>query len=493
MVRLFYLLNLYSKCISLQLLMNNICREIEKETNVNNEFIVKFLPYLMNPLMMILFDDVKDLVGYKQKRSVSDILYNDKYGFIEGCDFKIEKNKKKHACKPINDIYLTIDTLKCICLISPSEESNNFRKCFIKIEKAYDLNKQKFTKSYFDINKHTNKEVLYLIFIKNDIYKFGITNDIRKRLMNHAKFLKYQYVIKCWDSTNRTVSKKIEDNIKRYIKVNKFNHQYEGQTEIIKTNDIDKLIKVFDVYVSNEITEYNDIFRNKELEQKIILAEKMIELHKLQAIELDKHVEIINGLHNMKGNNITIYLNDIFKSNNNIQINQDVVIFENNNDKLQLDKKIIKEIDDIELIIRKCRHCSKNKKQEDFGWDSVNVSYFKQCIECRNRCRMLDKEKRDKKIIIDNNELKFTQELDVDEKKYIQRNREYYKKNSSEIIDHKKRYMVNRINNITDPNKAYCKKCNTIKNNEEFGINIKINQQYKQCSMCRSKQTIVVV
>lgn len=490
--------------------------KLTTETTIDKQFYEKFFCYLDKPSDMIAFDDVKDWIGYKQKRTITEILFNKKYDYVNGIDYKFEKIKKEEICKPINEIYMTIDTLKSICLMAPTEKGQQFRKYYIEMEKLYrkyvstivqnqltnpiaELNKYDF-----DISKYANKEVLYLIFIKDDIYKFGVTANIKKRLSNHDKFLEYKYVIKCWDCSNRSVSKQVEDDIKKYIKVNKLNSVYKGNTEIVKTINIDGIVKIFDVYVSNRIKEYKNLFKSVQIEQKIEMLEKIAEVNRIQKGILDAQVDIMNKSNNMKNNNIKININ----LDNTGLINVNSLIQEtpeesNQNEPTEkIDANSVAMIENMENSIQKCRHCSQNKPKKEFGWNELNKCYFKQCIQCREKCRIQDKERRDKKIVCNietmTNEEMYGEEISEDNNntgkekhiQKIQKNKVYYDKNSLEIISQKKLYREKRMNSINnDPTKKYCKKCNTIKNIENFDINKRTKEQYKQCDLCRAKET----
>jgi predicted GIY-YIG superfamily endonuclease len=116
----------------------------------------------------------------------------------------------------------------------------------------------------FNIQDYIDKEVLYLIHVKDNIYKFGITYDINRRLTRHKADLKYDYVIKCWDCRNRTVSKGVEDSIKLYAKINKLKKVYMNHSETIETNNVDKFVKVIDDYVQIGLKEYRKFIGGEE-------------------------------------------------------------------------------------------------------------------------------------------------------------------------------------------------------------------------------------
>jgi len=205
--------------------MDNLDKIFEKKID-DVKFINKFKKYLYTD-DMISYSDVKDWIGYKYKKSIMDNLENNKYGYIQGTDYKIIKEKKEGICKPVNEIYMTIDTIKCICMTAPTELSQKFRKYYLEMEKIYKEyfinleNKLKnpiasITKYEFDINQWLKKKIVYLIYIKDNLYKFGITCDPAARFATHRKCLNYNYVIKCWDCFNLANAKKIKDNINNY-------------------------------------------------------------------------------------------------------------------------------------------------------------------------------------------------------------------------------------------------------------------------------------
>ena len=80
--------------------------------------------------------------------------------------------------------------------------------------------------------------------------------------------MNYDYVVKCWDAINRTVSKKIEDAIKLYIKHEKINEIYNNETEVLKVPNIENIISVITNYVDKNISDHNKTYFNARLAQK---------------------------------------------------------------------------------------------------------------------------------------------------------------------------------------------------------------------------------
>ena len=50
-----------------------------------------------------------------------------------------------------------------------------------------------------DINEYLNKSCLYILHVINNLYKFGITDDIKRRLSEHKRELKFEGIIKVYE------------------------------------------------------------------------------------------------------------------------------------------------------------------------------------------------------------------------------------------------------------------------------------------------------
>jgi phage anti-repressor protein/predicted GIY-YIG superfamily endonuclease len=499
---------------------------------VDKKFVDKFYDSLIDYTKMINYTDVKEWVGYRKKQTVLDILKNDKYSFKENIDYSITQYKPGNG-RPGTNICMTIDTIKCLCLMSDSEKGHQFRKYYIEMEKLYKqyvstIIKNQLTNPIpqinqhnFDITSYANKEVLYLIYVKDNLYKFGVTRDIQRRLNEHERYLEYKHIVKIWDCKNNSISKKAEQRIKDYSKMNKINDKYKGFTELIKSSDIFNIVKVIDVFVSEEIEEYEKQFINKELEQKMKLAENMAKITQ-NMLEFAKHS-------NNQENN-TIMMNNLIKS---FGISENDMNCDPPKPKL-IDHETIAKIKEIEDENPKCEKCCQYKTLGEFGVNEQTNEYYSHCITCREEARISEKKRKDDTIKILNddsiemiqctdckyNKSKSDYEMDFKKKKLhksckscleirrekyskrkdsivkteaekeakLAKNREYYAKNSKDIMNHKKTYRENRINNVADQNTKYCKKCNTVKVTTDFATNPKTKQQYAQCDSCRAKQ-----
>jgi hypothetical protein len=123
-----------------------------------------------------------------------------------------------------------------------------------------------------------------------------------------------------------------------------------------------------------------------------------------------------------------------------------------------------------------CTDCKNHKPKSDYDMNDKKKELYKTC----KTCLAIRREKYDKRkdSIV---------KTEAEKNAKLAKNREYYAKNSTEIIENKKSYRANKINKVADPNSKYCKGCSTIKLTTDFGMNLKTKEPYKQCDSCRSK------
>lgn len=568
---------------------------LKKESKLEHSVINQYQTLFNNTDKMVCYEEVKDYIGFKKKSSVKEMLLDPKFNFKEGTDYIIERVKIPGICKPVDEIKFTLECVKLICLMAQTYKGQEFRKYYIKMEKLFrqymSLQIQNLItqpvpclrKLDFDVNQYTNKEVLYLIHVKDNIYKYGITANISKRLKDHERILKYKYVVKCWDCTNRTIAKKVEDIIKKYMKINKLNSIYENQTEIFKIDNINELIIIFDKYVNNETTEWNKILIDAQLQQekdlvqeKIKLAEKLkdltndkvnetrnkfffgdidaeinnlnkdIEQHEVVIKKMEEqynkqrkqkdpledaminkaHCKRCDSIKNRDEFDINEETDERYKQCHEckIRINELEIIKKQKEDEdnrlKQLEKEVLKlkvsnmtKEEKIEEILNGksfCQRCSTEKENSLFGINSHTGVLFKQCLKCRevsrrkeSRRRLTEtrqqwikenhekyrkkheEKQREERINQVQNEL-IVKEQDKDENKTLnEKHKEYYDKNKESIIEHKKKKrLANQT--IGDPPMRFCSRCSKRKQFDQFTINSRTNDYYKQCNTCRS-------
>lgn len=465
-------------------IINMLLNDTDKNLAINKDFIEEFADTLFDVAKLISLHDANKWIGFKKKQTIKDILHNEKYKFVNNVDYKIEIYKPETG-RPGEEIFMTIDTIKNICLMAQNEKGHEFRKYYIEMEKLFrmyvstSIQNQltnpipQINKYDFDVNAYIGKEILYLLYIKDDIYKFGITNDVIKRFQRHKNELEYDYVVKCWDCKNRSISTQIENAVKTYIRLHKLNFIYKQQTEIIKINDMNPLIKMFDNYVTEQVKEYNDHFKNEEIGQRIKLIEKITELQRNEFKMIEKQCELITNANNIKNDNIVINIGStmqnkiIFDMNSLLQLNNS-----------SLNKCVmIQDGETIKMETVKCSDCKKEKMENDFNINEKTNTIYKTCTSCVDM----------RKIKSENNKGQKHEYYEKNKDTINDKNKKYYDENKIGIIEQKQAYYNKRKNRNTDETKAYCCKCNGIKDNIDFGVNPKTYQQYKQCQVCREK------
>lgn len=109
-----------------------------------------------------------------------------------------------------------------------------------------------------------NGSCIYLIHIKENIYKIGETDNVKKRLESHKKEFNYENVCRIFTCPNKTVSQRAESDIKGLLNIHNYMYQYPKKnnpdkyhTEVFKTEDpIDLLIKKFSEIIDQRTREH---------------------------------------------------------------------------------------------------------------------------------------------------------------------------------------------------------------------------------------------
>jgi len=103
-----------------------------------------------------------------------------------------------------------------------------------------------------EMKKYKNKDCVYILHIKDNIYKYGKSSKIDDRLYKHKQNLEYTNIISIaaiyvLDSINQTNI--LESDIKEFTKINKLNMYYNNGIEYFESNTnfkIDQIIEKID-------------------------------------------------------------------------------------------------------------------------------------------------------------------------------------------------------------------------------------------------------
>ena len=233
-----------------------------------------------------------------------------------------------------------------------------------------------------DLNKFIGKSCLYLIHIKDNIYKYGITRKIKERMNRHKKDLDYNIELKIWEVKEReTVENMIGNLLTQWnIKI-----EYQKKTECFQTSDditIDHVIAKIDEYInenkeeniSDEVTKLNLQVKLKELEIK---HDQM----KLEEKKLNMLYELIGQC---KGSYVESILSKYFGVNKSelIEDSKPVQEIESDNDTIY-DESSDDEIEDDKVIEELSESEDEQPKEDNSECIDCGTSISKQATRCQ--------------------------------------------------------------------------------------------------------------
>uniref|UniRef100_A0A6C0EDF1 C2H2-type domain-containing protein n=1 Tax=viral metagenome TaxID=1070528 RepID=A0A6C0EDF1_9ZZZZ len=136
-----------------------------------------------------------------------------------------------------------------------------------------------------DLEKYQNKDCVYIINIKDNIYKYGYTSHIFKRLQTHKHKLNYNKIIKIYDMNNMNEAIKMENKIKRLVQALNINIIYNKHKEIFEADNANllNLIKKIDE-LSIDIIKKNYIKFDEKNTKQLELEDK------IKQLELEKEI-----------------------------------------------------------------------------------------------------------------------------------------------------------------------------------------------------------
>ena len=131
--------------------------------------------------------------------------------------------------------------------------------------KLIEYNKDEF-KNYY------NKDCVYILHIKDNIYKYGKTSDIQDRFYRHKRNLKYTNIEKIYVLNSINEINVMENDIKEFTKMNKINLYYNHGIEFFECTPnltLDKVIEQIDALHKKikKNTNSSDLLLEKILEK----------------------------------------------------------------------------------------------------------------------------------------------------------------------------------------------------------------------------------
>lgn len=247
-----------------------------------------------DPVKVLLLKHFKQDIDYKIIKAATEVArVGSKNLASEVAEASL---KKQHGGQNKEKIVMTINTFKKICLKSNTKKADEIHDYFIKLEELLQeviteesnelkqqlqikdiIIQQKDQQFILDteqvlLQSYNKKSIVYLIFIYENLWKFGFTNNIFVRLNEHRRDInKNIKLIWCIESNDNIF---LEKELKEYLQ----NTNYRKE-------------KIFKKHIQTELIEIDDI---------LIIQNKLIEINKY--IEMDKNVKF-KTLEDLKNKN----------------------------------------------------------------------------------------------------------------------------------------------------------------------------------------------
>ncbi len=247
---------------------------------------------------IVEFDNVWKMLEFGRIEECKRVLVKH---FKENVDYRAEKaippigGKPNLGGRPKENIFLTINCFKKLCLKSGTKKADEIHDYYIKLEKIVSqtakeeseklrnqlLIKDKEIQKTKETNQNTlllnfdKKNVVYVIQVEENINKFGISSDINRRMYEHK--LEFGQDINLLFIFETNYNREFETMIKRdpILKTKIIEKQYKNnQTELIQldkdfTNDhLNKKLNEIKKTVNGDLIS-NLLKENEELKTKV--------------------------------------------------------------------------------------------------------------------------------------------------------------------------------------------------------------------------------
>jgi len=292
----------------------------QNELSLNNNDILQFnnkpIKYFIhndviyfkakNIAAILEYSDTKDAIKtHILEKDKFSVLYFKGGGILPPLD---EKNKEILESEDQKTIFINESGLYSLILGSKKKEAKYFKhwvtsEVLPSIRKTGEYKINTITYDNTDnndteINDYIGKDCVYILHIKNDIYKFGYSSNLENRLNTHKNKLDYQKKIKFYILNNINEAKQLEKQIKYYLKQNNILISYENQKEIFKTDDIDSIIEKIDKFAESIQTKTNNTIEyNDEIDEDLTTEEMYKPIHQKEyilEIEKEKTKQIVS-------------------------------------------------------------------------------------------------------------------------------------------------------------------------------------------------------
>ena len=216
-----------------------------------------------------------------------------------------------------------------------------------------------------DFNEFADDSCIYLIHIMTDYFKFGVSSGIDNRMSDHFNnFKKLNHrptIVNIWKCNKAKIMKTTEKKIKNYAKQNNILVKAFGQTEIMKTDNIDHIVEKITKYIDNQNNVDVGTIEIKKMELTNEGKRLDIELKKLD-IEFFK----ISSLSNVDKQKIEIKSTSIIET---------ITISDSDEDNIEDPGDIIMELPEIEPVIPQIKQIFQKRPEDPIAEFMKNNKY----------------------------------------------------------------------------------------------------------------------
>ena len=182
---------------------------------------------------------------------------------------KLEIEKRTNNFIEPKTVFINESGLYSLILSSKLPQAKAFKnwvtsEVLVSIRKTGSYNKLHNAPKY---DEHKLKELedqscLYIIHVRDSLYKFGMTFHSYKRMNEHKNNLDYNEIIKIYPMPNSDLVRKVENKIKKYTSNLKIRRFLDEGVEFFETNEIytlERVLKEISIMVEDDI----EIFEKK--------------------------------------------------------------------------------------------------------------------------------------------------------------------------------------------------------------------------------------
>ena len=296
--------------------LNDKNNQIIKEEDLKN---TKFIDHDTNEIIYdnnrILFFEYDEDIYFKAK-DICDLLgYNN---YLDAINLFVDKdhilNYNDNLVKDMNHIpknlnkynnTIFINDFGVHSLISSSkidkDEISYMKHWFIK-NIFMPINKANSYNNYFNemkLKELNNIPCLYVINVKNSLYKFGQSKEIVRRIHDHKKNLNYHHINQIFSFPTLDIALNIETRLKHFTKNAKIRRYIDEGNEFFEVNkkySIETIINEIHKMAEDEMSIYknqiNNIYQNEIKVSKLESVSNIINLEISKQIEKNKEIEL---------------------------------------------------------------------------------------------------------------------------------------------------------------------------------------------------------